>query len=107
MRRVSVSLNNYQKYITQRVSSKTLEYAEKVFTWGESEARIIIEKYPQASKKITITGNPRIDLLKSNYDLKYQDDALKYNSKYGDYIFFPSNFTVNHALREEKPHAII
>ena len=92
------SLNNYQKYVTQRVSKQTIKYAERIFTWGKSEADIIINQYPEATKKVRITGNPRIDLLKSNYDGKYMEDASKYNTIYGKYIFFPSNFTVNHAL---------
>ena len=84
--------------MTQRVSKQTLKYAERIFTWGKSEADIIINQYPEATKIVKITGNPRIDLLKSNYDNKYMEDASKYNTIYGKYIFFPSNFTVNHAL---------
>lgn len=95
------SINNYQKYITQRVSKETLKLAERIFTWGNSEAKIIVDKYPEVSNKVKVTGNPRLDLLKKGFDLKYGLDASQYNDKYGEYIFFPSNFTVNHALGEK------
>lgn len=93
------SQNNHFKYITQRVSEETLAQASLVFTWGSSEARIITEEYPHFASKIKNTGNPRVDLLKPYWSNKlFGSQVRQIKQKYGNYILFPSNFTINHAL---------
>jgi surface carbohydrate biosynthesis protein len=95
------SLFNYERYITQRVSAETLSLADKVFTWGESEAELIKHRYSQYKDKIKVTGNPRMDMLLEPNKLFHQDLADKYEAKFGPYFLFPSSFTVNHAMGNE------
>lgn len=95
------SLFNYERYITQRVSAETLSLADKVFTWGESEAELIKQRYSQYEDKIKVTGNPRMDMLLEPNKSFHQDLADKYESEFGPYFLFPSSFTVNHAMGNE------
>ena len=92
------SYNNTYKYITQRISSECLELADKVFTWGDSEKKIITEAYPEYINKIFSSGNIRVDLNLHFYNSFYKDVVDDIIHENGDYIFFPSSFTVNHAL---------
>ena len=92
------SLFNYERYITQRVCDETLLLADKVFTWGDSEANLINERYPSYKRKIKVTGNPRIDMLCKDNRNFHQYSAGQYREKLGPYFLFPSSFTVNHAM---------
>jgi len=84
-------------YLKQRVSEKTLNLASKFFTWGKDEYSLIAENFPNFKDKIYITGNPRIDLLNSNFKEIYRDRALNYKKKYGKYVLLPSSFSFKHA----------
>ena len=95
------SLFNYERYITQRVCNETLDLADYIFTWGSSEAELIKNKYPKNSKKVVVTGNPRIDLLRTPLIKSHNPLAEKYRQDYGPYFLFPSSFTVNHAMGSE------
>jgi len=91
--------NNLNKYITQRVNNENLSKISAMFVWGKAEADIIKNEYPQWKDKIIVSGNPRVDIMKENYaNILYEEPKRVCNAKYGDYFFFPSNFTVNHAL---------
>lgn len=95
------SRNNEKSYLNQRLTEKTVNLAETIFTWGNEEKKIILKKYFKYEKKIKNTGNPRIDILKSQFHNIFKKRADSYKSKYGDFIFFASNFaSVNHQLGE-------
>jgi len=94
-------LFNYERYITQRVCAETLALADAVFTWGNSEARLIKDRYPEFKEKVSVTGNPRIDMLLNPNKELYQKQANKYMEELGPYLLFPSSFTVNHAMGSE------
>lgn len=95
------SLFNYERYITQRICPETLALAEKVFTWGNSEAMLIKERYPEFSDKVVVTGNPRIDLLCEPFKAIHHTKSEQHKQKYQEYFLFPSSFTVNHAMGNE------
>ncbi|MBO3698374.1 surface carbohydrate biosynthesis protein [Roseivirga sp. E12] len=102
------SQNNRFKYVTQRVSPETLEQASLVFTWGKSEEETILSEYPEYAHKVKATGNPRVDLLKPKLAQKiFAKDISRIKAKYGDFVFFPSNFTVNHALGKGGPMKLL
>lgn len=96
-----MSRNNKERYLSQRHCEDTLSLADMVFTWGEEEKDIILEKYHKYSEKIFSSGNPRIDLLSSEFNSEYQAQAENIAKEYGDYLLFPSSFAVNHALGKE------
>ena len=95
------SRNNEDFYLNQRLTEKTINLAEIIFTWGEEEKEIILKKYFKYAKKIKNTGNPRIDIMKRKFHNIFKKDTDSYKSRYGDFIFFASNFaSVNHQLGE-------
>ena len=96
------SFNNSYKYISHRISKPTLKLAEKIFTWGEAERKKIINAFPEYKNKIISTGNVRIDLNMHYQKSFYKELSSNLKKKHGDYIFFPSSFTVNHALGQKE-----
>ncbi len=79
----------YQKY---RLSNKTLNLIQYVFTWGENQKQLISETFPEYSTKIITTGSPRIDLLREPYNKVFDDRVEKIKKTYGPFILVNTNF---------------
>ncbi|MHA1491131.1 MAG: surface carbohydrate biosynthesis protein [Promethearchaeota archaeon] len=82
----------------ERVSLKCLKLLNLFFVWGQDQANIISNKYPQIANKIKIVGNPRIDILKRKYFDIYEKESNYIKKKYGKFILVNSNFP--HATTE-------
>lgn len=96
------SNNNAWIYLKQRVSKKTLELVSMFFTWGKDESELIYNNFPEVDKnKIVISGNPRVDIWKSDLKHIHREKALQYNEIYGDYILMPTSFGVVHAAGDK------
>lgn len=79
----------YQKY---RISNKTLNLIQYVFTWGDNQKQLISETFPEYSTKIITTGSPRIDLLREPYNKVFDDRVEKIKKTYGPFILVNTNF---------------
>lgn len=96
------SQNNQHFYLKQRMSKKTLDLTEYFFTWGNDEKELIESKYTEYKNKIKTTGNPRIELWKTEYAEFYKNEVTKINKKYNDFIFITSNFgSIQHARGDD------
>lgn len=84
---------NPNYYAKNRYSEKTLKLTTKNFTWGEGEAKAIIDEYPHYKNQIIVTGNPRIDLWKSKFRAIYEIEKKQIIKEYGKFIIIPSNFS--------------
>ena len=82
----------------ERVSLNCLKLLDLFFVWGQEQANIISNKYPQIADKIKIVGNPRIDILKRKYFDIYKKESNYIKKKYGKFILVNSNFP--HATTE-------
>ncbi len=82
---------NPENYL-ERVSLDCLKLVNLFFTWGQKQASIISNKYPQIANKIKIVGNPRIDILKRKYFDFYEKKRNFIKKKYGKFILVTSNF---------------
>lgn len=80
---------NHKKY---RVSHQTLSIVDNFFCWGSREKQIILSKYPEFSSKLSLVGNPRFDLLRSEFRHFTDEDSSRIKMKYGDFILINSNF---------------
>ena len=75
-----------------RVSDKTLQYIDYYFAWGQGQANIISDRYPNQKSKIVVTGSARMDALRSHFNKLFDDDIQKIRKQVGKYILLPSNF---------------
>ncbi|HAT73383.1 MAG: hypothetical protein US30_C0001G0014 [Candidatus Moranbacteria bacterium GW2011_GWF2_36_839] len=79
-------------YLHQRVSKEGLENADLFFCWGERQACIVEEKARKMNCKISITGNPRFDMLRKEYRVIFNKDVEEIKKKYGKFILVNTNF---------------
>lgn len=79
-------------YVQTRLSRETLQLTDLVCTWGKGQATAITEAYPEFQEKVVITGNPRIDIYRSQFRGVYDDVKNDLKARYGKFILIPSNF---------------
>jgi surface carbohydrate biosynthesis protein len=72
-----------------------------LFAWGEREKDAILHNklkyYPE--RKIIVTGNPRLDLIKSKLSVMFDEDSKKINKKYGNFILITTMFPKTNYLQ--------
>ncbi len=76
-------------YSKLRYSNQSLELADKVFTWGKYDHNKLCKKFKKYKKKFVLSGNPRIDFWRKDFNFFFKNKKLKYR----DYIFFSLNFS--------------
>ena len=83
-----------QLYIDTRTHNDTLSICDKVFTWGEAQNNVLINRYDNISNKFSIIGNPRIDLITHNYMENIYSYEISKIKQIGKYILINSNFSI-------------
>ena len=68
------------------------EHLDLFFAQGKRHADTIIGQYSNMSDRISITGNPRIDLLTAWGRASFENQAAEIRKKIGNYILFNTNF---------------
>ncbi len=82
-------LNDHPDEFTMtRYGNKTINYAEKIFTWGKFDYNGLIKKYPKFKKKFINSGNPRVDFWKKKNFRFYKNNLINHKN----YILISSNF---------------
>ncbi len=76
-------------YLKERYSNESLELADKVFCWGNWDYNNLYKKFKKHKKKFVISGNPRLDFWRKDFNSFFKKKKLKYNN----YIFFSLNFS--------------
>lgn len=79
---------NIEFFLKKRYSEETIKLVDGIFFWGEKDSNYIKSKFSKYINKCYKTGNPRVDLWKSDFDFLYfEKNLIKKN-----YIFIPSSF---------------
>ena len=86
---VTYSPKYYKKF---KVSKKTLEIVDFIFTWGKKNS-LLLNKICKNKNKIVNTGNPRLDLLKKPLSNIYLNEVKKIKKKYGKFYLIATNFS--------------
>lgn len=81
-----------EDYIRRKFNQDDLKIIECFFAWGKYQAKVVERHFPEMSKRIEISGNPRLDLLRKEYRGIFQEEVDKLYDLYGDFILFNSNF---------------
>ena len=82
-----IEIDDY--YLQERYSNQSLKLADKVFCWGKWDYNNLAKKYNKYKKKFILSGNPRIDFWRKDFEFFYKKRKLKYNN----YILFTLNFS--------------
>ena len=83
---VGLVKNNFLKL---RYSNQSLKLVDKVFCWGNWDYDLLRKKFSLYNKKFFLTGNPRIDFWRKDFNILYKDKEVKYEN----YILFSLNFS--------------
>ncbi len=86
-----------EEYWRWRLSPVTMSMVSHLLAWGEDDARWLREYPGYHGVPIHVTGNPRIDLLRSELREFYRSKADDLQKRYGRFVLINTNFSkVNH-----------
>lgn len=86
-------------YRSRRVSAEAVAALDTIFAWGAEQAEALAPALEGLSTRMTVTGNPRADLLRPELRVLYAARAEGLRREFGDFILINSNFGwINHAL---------
>jgi surface carbohydrate biosynthesis protein len=86
-------------YLDMRISSKTMQYVDLLFSWGADNKNLISSNKKELSNKIKISGHPRFDLLKHEFSNVYKNEIAIIRKKYNKYVLICTCFpSCNHFL---------
>ncbi|ABI57671.1 surface carbohydrate biosynthesis protein [Alkalilimnicola ehrlichii MLHE-1] len=89
------------KFVKFRSSGETVSAASAIFAWGELDADGWKYCYPQARDKIFITGSPRVDFWRKDFESFFSNDIDRIQEEYGSFVLIPSNFSLANPLAIE------
>jgi surface carbohydrate biosynthesis protein len=82
--------SNDKKYLKLRYSNKSIGLTDKIFTWGKFDYDNLVRKFKKHKSKFVLTGNPRIDFWRKDFQFFYKKKSFIYK----DYILFSFNFSL-------------
>ena len=83
-------VNKDDYYLKLRYSNESLQLADKVFCWGKWDYDNLSKRFNKHKKKFILSGNPRIDFWRKDFDFFYKKRKLKYSN----YILFSLNYSL-------------
>jgi surface carbohydrate biosynthesis protein len=75
----------------------------QVLTWGEDDAAFWRRSSRVDPARVTVTGNPRMDMLRPDLRAFHDPEVGAIRERFGDYLLINTNFpTVNHYVPERE-----
>ena len=107
---------NPELYMNTRLSSETLEKAEKWFCISDTLREEAARRYPQFADRFETSGLPRTDTWREQFHGLFAADRRRIETEHGKFILFCSNFgSIIHAragkfvenqfAKQDKAHA--
>ena len=96
-------VNRDNNYVKERYSNDSLKLASKVFCWGKWDYDNLSNKYNNHKKKFIISGNPRVDFWRKDFDFFYKKRKLQHSN----YILFSLNFLMISKSKFDEIHKIL
>ena len=84
---------NENRYVS-RLNPESLKLVDRVCCFGNDQARIIRENFPENASKVVVTGNPRMNLLNEYLRPILFKDVKSVGSGHKNYILLVSNFSI-------------
>lgn len=86
-------------YLDRRFSGTSFSMLETFFAWGDCQAGLIEQRYPDRVEKVAVVGNPRMDMLRPEVRGYYNSQANAIKQEYGNIILINTNFSFyNHFM---------
>jgi surface carbohydrate biosynthesis protein len=94
---------NEEIYRRRRASAAAMARLDLLFLWGKEQARALQPVTAQLRTKVSVSGNPRADLLRPELRSLYSGRVEALRAELGDFILINSNFGwINHALAKSR-----
>lgn len=83
-----------EQFLKMRLTLSTIGMADYYFAWGDRQAEVVSEVYPEAERVLRVTGTPRFDILRPRFHGLYASEARRIRERIGPYILLPSSFAM-------------
>jgi len=98
----AVDFKNNQQ-LNDRFPDDVLGIFDKIFLWGGFQYNFLKDKRPSFNEKHTIiSGHPRFELLKNEFQFLYEPKSIEYKETFGKFILVNTNFGLGNNIRGEK-----
>lgn len=82
----------YDKFLSIRSTSETVDMATSIFCWGWHDYEAWKSFYPASTHKIHVTGSPRIDFWRDDFQPYFQEKIVSIQKKFSPFVLISSNF---------------
>ncbi len=89
-------------YLARRVPELVLKKVHSFFVWGKLDYKWLKEGRPSQQSLYKMVGNPRLDILRKEFNSIFYKKGREYRAKHGDFILINSNFNRVNFLKEQK-----
>lgn len=87
--------------LLKRYSKELFKLVDLVFLWGQKQKEII-NPDELSKSKIIVSGHPRFQLLKTDYQIFYNKEAESLKKKYGKFILFSTNMGFGNNIKGDE-----
>lgn len=84
--------NEFNKFMEERFSLKTIKLTDKIFTWGVRDFKKFSQNFKKYKDKFSPTGNPRVDFWRKEFFKYYEIQKLDQIKQSDKFILVASNF---------------
>ena len=93
------AVDNLELNMRKRLWEGTEKYIDKFYLIGKYACDIGKKVYPKLKDRIIMSGWPRVDLWRPEFDYIYKNSVENLRKEYGNFILFSSDFTFNSQKR--------
>jgi surface carbohydrate biosynthesis protein len=90
----------------QRLGPAAMDQVAHFFAWGEDDAELLRRGIQLGTRRVRVTGNPRVDLTRPELRAYFAGEVSGLRQRFGDFVLLNTNFAgINHllpAMREER-----
>ena len=95
-------------YLHERVVPESMELVDRFFAWGDVQSADIRAWTPSLADRVTITGNPRFDVLRPGLREVFRREADAIRAKWGPFVMVNTNFArFNHFYGRDWVHDML
>jgi surface carbohydrate biosynthesis protein len=91
----STAYLDFETYCDERLDAKCFAICDQAFLLGEQVFHSVLKNRSEFIDRVTLSGNPRFDLLFSPLRRLYHSEAVRLTEQFGRYILFNSSLSCN------------
>jgi surface carbohydrate biosynthesis protein len=98
----AVDYSDFQQ-INNRFPNDILDEFSFIFLWGEKQFNFLKDNKSNFNKSKTfVTGHPRFEILKNEFQYFYQDKSEKIKSEFGEFVLINTNFSLGNNIKGDQ-----